>query len=126
MAVHTELGDVERFLLTVPNDTEDAPWMVMSGLESRDTVLLIEILRLHVHRNRLPWYLEAFLKVTMPRPSGGGLLEAAPDILMVEAEDRLRTSWSIPGEGKPPQFVLEVTVESSWDRDTGHKPMIYD
>lgn len=45
---------------------------------------------------------------------------------MVEAEDRLRTSWSIPDEGKAPQFVLEVTVASSWRRDTHEKPRIYE
>lgn len=45
---------------------------------------------------------------------------------MAEAEDRLRTSWHIPREGKPPQFVLEVSSTRSWKRDTVDKPVIYD
>ncbi len=126
MAIHAELSDYERFLLTVPNDTEDAPWMVMSGLQVRDVDLLKAILRLHVKRQGLHWYLESFLKITMPRPGGEGTLEAAPDLLMAEGPDRLRTSWSILDEGKAPQFALEVTVQSSWHRDTEEKPAIYD
>ncbi len=62
----------------------------------------------------------------MPRPDGKGLLIAAPDVLMIEGPDRLRTSWSIPDEVGAPQFVLEVTVSSSWHRDTVEKPRIYD
>jgi len=99
--------------------------MVMADLQVRDVELLRSILLLHVERERLPWYLASYLKISVPRPAVTRLLDAAPDLLMVEAEDRLRTSWNIREEGKPPQFVLEVATGSSWGRDTEDKPLIY-
>ena len=126
MAVQAPLTDLELFLLTTPDDTEDAPWMVMSGLQSREVDVLIDILRLHVQRHRLPWYLETYLQVRMPRPRVSRRLDAAPDLLMVEADDRPRTSWIVRDEGKPPQFVLEVASGSSWERDSEDKPLIYE
>jgi len=126
MVVQSQLAELDRFLLTVADDTEESPWMVMSGVQTRGTDLLLDILRLYVEHTGLPWYLETFLAISMLRPDGARTLEAAPDLLMVEAEDRARSSWSIPDEGKAPQFVLEVTVASSWHRDTVQKPRIYE
>jgi len=126
VAVLPQLSDLDLFLLTVPDDAEDAPWMVMADLQVRDVDLLKPILRLHIARNRLPWYLASYLKITRPRPGSTRLLEAAPDLLVVEAEERLRTSWNVISEGKAPQFVLEMTSKSSWDRDRDEKPSIYD
>lgn len=47
-------SDLEWCLLTTPNDTEDAPWMVMGDLQVRDADLLSAILRLHADRHGLP------------------------------------------------------------------------
>lgn len=77
MAVLSQLSELERFLLTVPDDTEDAPWMVMADLQVRDVDLLKPILRLHIARHRLPWYLASYLKITRSRPGSERLLEAA-------------------------------------------------
>jgi Uma2 family endonuclease len=127
MAVLTELSDLEQFLQTVANDEEDSPWMVMGDLQVRGVDLLKPILLQHAERTHLPWYVASYLLITMPRPLGDAMLEAAPDLLVATAaEDRLRTSWSIPGEGKAPDFVLEVASEKSWGRDNGDKPRIYD
>jgi pyruvate/2-oxoglutarate dehydrogenase complex dihydrolipoamide acyltransferase (E2) component len=123
----SQLSALERFLLTVPDDTEDAPWMVMADLQVRDVDLLKPILRLHIARHRLPWYLASYLKITRPRPGSERLLEAAPDLLVaMGAEERLRTSWNVVHEGKAPQFVIEMTSTSSWERDRDDKPQIYD
>ncbi|MGI8916950.1 MAG: Uma2 family endonuclease, partial [Chloroflexota bacterium] len=127
MAVLSQLSPLERFLLTVADDTEDAPWMVMADLQVRAVDILKPILRLHIARQRLPWYLASYLKITRRRPGSARLLEAAPDLLVaVGGAERLRTSWSIEGEGKPPQFVIEMTSASSWERDRVEKPPIYD
>lgn len=126
MAVLPRLSDLELFLLTVPNDEEDAPWMVMADLQVRDIDLLKPILILHAERNHLRWYVASYLKLTMPRPVGERSLEVAPDLLVAHAEDRLRTSWNIPAEGKAPEFVLEVASTWSWTRDNKDKPPIYD
>lgn len=127
MAVLSQRSELERFLLTVPDDTEDAPWMVMADLQVRDVDLLKPILRLHVARHRLPWYVASYLKITRPRPGSDRLLEAAPDLLVATgAEEHLRTSWNVESEGKAPQFVVEMTSTSSWERDRDDKPRIYD
>ncbi len=54
MLMHAQLTELERFLVTVPDDTVDAPWMVMSDLQSRDTDLLVDILRLYVEEEAMP------------------------------------------------------------------------
>jgi len=120
-----QLSELELFLLTTPNDTEEAPWMVMADVQVRDVDLLKSILRLHIEQRQLPWYLASYLKITMRRPVTGEPLEAAPDLLVTEGEERLRTSWNIAAEGKPPLFVLEVASTKSWGRDTRGKPQIY-
>lgn len=99
--------------------------MVMADLQVRDVELLKSILRLHIDQRRLPWYLASYLKITMRRPVTGEPLEAAPDLLVTEGEERLRTSWNIAAEGKPPLFVLEVASTKSWRRDSRGKPLIY-
>lgn len=119
------LTEEELFLLTVPNDTEEAAWMVMPDYQWRVLELLTSILRLHVSRAKLPWYVMAELLVIMPRPYSSRTLEAAPDLLMAEADDHERTSWNVVEEGQSPAFVLEVVTTDSWTRDTEDKPPIY-
>jgi hypothetical protein len=125
VAVSRALSDLEKFLLSTPDDTEDAPWMVMSGLQSRETHLLMDILRLHVAGHHLHWYLESYLKITLPRPRNEPALAAAPDLLMALTADEPRTSWDIVAERQPPRFVLEVSSPWSWHRDATEKPRIY-
>jgi hypothetical protein len=125
MAVLPQLSELELFLLTVENDEEDAPWMVMADLQVRGVDLLKPILLLHAEQHHLPWYIASYLLITTPRPMGDRTLDAAPDLLVAEAEDSLRTSWSVPAEGKAPEFVLEVSSGKSWGRDWGEKPRIY-
>jgi Uma2 family endonuclease len=109
----------------VPDDTEDAPWMVMADLQVRDVDLLKAILQLHIEQRWLPWYLASYLEITMRRPRGERDLIAAPDLMLAEAEDRLLSSWSVEREGKAPEFALEVSSDQSWARDTKDKPRIY-
>ncbi len=125
MAVLLQLNDIELFLLTTLDDTEEAPWMVMAGLQVRETALLMEILRLHAQHHGLPWYLESYLLVTIPRPGSARLLGAAPDLLMALSTDEPLTSWDIATEGQPPRLVLEVSSPWSWERDRADKPLIY-
>lgn len=125
MAIQHRTSTLDRLLLTTPDDTEDAPWMVMADLQVLAAELLRSILRLHVQRQGLDWYLASYLKVTMRRPDGRPL-DVAPDLLMADGADRLRTSWNVAPEGRPPQFVLEISSSESWRRDTKEKPGIYD
>jgi len=119
------LSDTDWLLLTTPDDTEEAPWMTMPDFQWRVIAMLVSILRRHAHQNGLRWYIAAELKVTMPRAITPRVLDLGPDLLMAEADDRERTSWNVAQEEQPPQFVLEVVTEESWERDSVEKPHLY-
>ena len=125
-AVVPRLSELELFLLTVESDEEDSPWMVMADLQVRGVDLLKPVLLQHAEQHHLPWYVASYLLLSMPRPVGNRTLEAAPDLMVALAKDRLRTSWNVVTEGKAPEFVLEVSSEKSLARDLVDKPPIYD
>jgi len=118
--------DLVQRLRTLPDDTEDAPWMIMADLQWHAVDVLLSALRLYVRERRRPWYLASYLLVQTELPEGGRLPEVAPDVLMVDAVVRERSSWNVLEEGKPPQFVLEVTSRESMVRDAREKVSIYD
>ena len=126
VATQRRFSDTEWLLLTTPDDTEEAPWMVMPETQWRIVALLMSILRLHVRRAGKQWHLGADVKITMPRAIIPRTLDLAPDLMMVEADDAPRTSWNVIREGRVPAFVLEVVTEESWDRDTVEKPLLYE
>lgn len=117
----------ELFLLTTPDDTEDALWMVTPEYQWNIVNLLMSVLRLHIARQELPWYIAAELLVVAPiRPGNRRSLSVAPDLLVAEADSRERVSWKIAEEGAAPAFVLEVVTAESLDRDLDEKPEIYE
>ncbi len=126
MAALRQFSDDELLLLTTPDDTEEAPWMVMPDFQWRVVSLLMSILGLYVRRTGQRWYLGAELKVTMPRPAGQRALDLGPDMMMAEADDAVRDSWNVRVEGEPPLFVLEVVTDESRARDMDEKPILYD
>ena len=126
MVTRRQLSDTEWLLLTTPDDTEEAPWMVVPEFQWRVVALLMSILRLYVRRRGLRWHLAAELKITMPRRIIPRSLDLAPDLMIVEADDAPRTSWDVQVEGQVPPFVLEVVTKDSWERDTVEKPLLYD
>lgn len=126
MAVVSHLNDKELALLTMPDDTEEAPWLIMADVQVRAVDLLKSILALHARRQRLSWYLASYLKITTARPGSGGPLDVAPDLLVAWGAERLRPSWNVSAEGKAPEFVLEVASASSWERDAQEKPLVYE
>ena len=53
--------------------------------------------------------------------------QIAPDVLVVfDVEDRVRDSYVVWREGKPPDFVLEISSNRSWRRDRIEKRTIYE
>ncbi|MGH2346736.1 MAG: Uma2 family endonuclease [Chloroflexota bacterium] len=113
------------WLADIPNDTEEAPWMVMPDYQLWALHLLLSILRRHRAERRLRWYIGAELWVTLPRPSLPNL-EVAPDLFVAEGDTRRRTSWNVREEGQPPRFVLEIVTGASWLRDTTEKVALYE
>ena len=61
---------------------------------------------------------------------GGHRAEAtrlAPDLLVsFGAPKRLRGSYAVWEEGKPPDFALEILSDSTWRRDVREKPGLYE
>ncbi len=112
-------------LVAAVDDTNEAPWMTMPEFQSLVIALVSGILRLHNRRRHLGWHVSTELGVSMPKPEGSGTLTLGPDLFVVEADEGLRTSWSIPAEGRPPRFVLEVVTAESIERDTAQKPGYY-
>ena len=55
MVTRRQLSDTEWLLLTTPDDTEEAPWMVVPELQWRVVALLMSVLRLYVRRRGLRW-----------------------------------------------------------------------
>lgn len=125
MAIRYPVQDRDYLLLTTPDDTEDAPWMVMGDPQWHAVDQIMSILNLHGRRQRLPWYTASYMKITMRRPDGRPL-DAAPDAFKVDADRRWRQSYDIDAEGEPPEFVLEVVSPWSYQRDLEEKPTIYD
>jgi Uma2 family endonuclease len=109
----------------IPNDTEEAPWMVMPDYQLWALHLLLSILRRHRAAQHPRWYIGAELWVTRPGP-GMANLEVAPDLFVAEGDSASRTSWNVGTEGQPPRFVLEIVTGASWLRDTTEKPVLYE
>jgi hypothetical protein len=105
MVTPRQLSDTEWLLLTTPDDTQEAPWMVVPEVQWRVVALLMSVLRLYVRRRGLRWHLAAALKITMPRQIIPRSLDLAPDLMVIEADDAPRTSWDVRVEGQVPPFV---------------------
>ncbi len=53
--------------------------------------------------------------------------QIAPDVLAVfDVDDRVRDSYVVWREGKPPDFVMEISSNRSWRRDRTEKRTIYE
>jgi len=126
MGVPQQLTDTEWLLLTTPDDTEEAPWMVNPGFQSRIVALLVSILRRYARRQPQPWYIEPELKVVMPRQIIRLDLDLGPDLLLAQTEDVTRDSWDLEKEGGPPFLVIEVVTKDSRKRDLEAKPRLYE
>lgn len=116
---------ITDWLADVPDDTEEAPWVVMPDYQLWAISLLLSILRRHRRAQGLRWYIGSELWVALGRPGRADLL-VAPDLFVAEADPHSRTSWDIHEEGQPPRFVLEIVTEASWRRDTVEKVRVYD
>ena len=53
----------ELFMLLLPDDTEDAPWMVMGDLQFWSAAQFAASLRSYAHRCGLAWYVASMLPI---------------------------------------------------------------
>ncbi len=123
---HEPLTETEFFLLTVPDDTEEQPWMVMGDPQFWSAMEFAATLESYRRRHNLPWYVAGMLPILYRRPTGRKG-QVAPDVLVARGIDQhARHSYDLDAEGVFPGFVLELLSPSSIDHDLTDKLRLYD
>ncbi len=115
----------DLFMLTLDDDTEDAPWMVMGDLQFWSASGFAHSLRNYAHKQGLPWYVASMLPINYDWPNAARKKTLAPDTFVAFVPERSRTSYDREAEGVFPPFVLEVVSPSSTARDEREKRHAY-
>jgi len=124
LAVPTLSPTEWQFLRTIADDTQDAPWRVMSEPQWRSASALFWSLEVYARTHPVAWHPGAMLRLTY-RPHGARRRkQVAPDVFAAVVPLEGRDSLAIDREGMPP-FVLEVVSSSSVKRDLEEKTEIY-
>ncbi len=121
----TAEGEADLFMLTVPDDTKDAPWMVMGDARFWAASSLAHSLHTYAHRQGLPWYVASMLPINYTWTTFPRVRTVAPDVFVSFVEDHPRQSYDLAAEGVFPPLVLEVVSPSSVERDLEEKHAIY-
>ena len=116
----------DLFMLTLDDDTENAPWMVMGDLQFWSASSFAHALRNYAHTQHLPWYVASMLPTEYDWPEAARKKKLAPDTFVAFVPDRPRTTYDLATEGVFPAFVLEVVSPSSTARDEREKRRAYD
>jgi Uma2 family endonuclease len=122
----TALSPEEFILLTIEDDTEEAPWMVMGDPQITVASNMLLTLRAYARRRSLPWYVASMLPIRFTRPGTTVKGTLAPDLFVAFADDHPRRSFDIDEEGGFPPFVLEVLSPESTVRDMDLKVQAYE
>lgn len=120
---------LDEYLPPIPDDTEEAPWMVVSTPQWHATDAFYNALDLHAQAYDPPWLVAALLGIRYrPNPPSPHREKLAPDVMVafVPDADRPRTTYDVDEEGLPPAFVLEVVSPESQRRDLEVKPRRYE
>ena len=122
----TALSPEEFILLTIEDDTEEAPWMVMGDPQMTAVSNVLPTLRAYARRRSLPWYVASMLPIRFVRPGTAIKGTLAPDLFVAFVDNRSRQSFDIDREGGFPPFVLEVLSPESTSRDVDLKVSAYE
>ena len=125
----TKAQQDDLFMLTLEDDTEEAPWMVMGDLQFWSASGLAHALRGYQHEQGLAWYVASMLPILYRWPLGaakGQKRQLAPDTFVAFVDEHSRTSYDLEQEGSFPPFVLEVVSPSSVERDLSEKRTAYE
>lgn len=115
----------DLFMLTLEDDTEDAPWMVMGDLQFWSASSFAHSLRNYAHERGLPWYVASMLPIEYEWPDAARKKVLSPDTFVAFAPEHARTSFDVVVEKDFPPFVLEVVSRSSTKRDEREKRKAY-
>lgn len=114
------------FMVTLEDDTEDAPWMTIGDLQFWSASGFAHSLRDYARARSLGWYVASMLPILFPWPGLARKRQLSPDTFVAFAPDRPRSSFDIGVEGGFPPFVLEVVSPSSIERDEVEKREAYE
>lgn len=112
-------------MLSLEDDTEDAPWMTMGDLQFWSATSFAHSLRSYAHEQELGWYVASMLPITYTLPPSPLKRQLSPDTFVAFVEERSRASFDLEAEGAFPPFVLEVVSPSSVTRDQHDKRRVY-
>jgi Uma2 family endonuclease len=113
------------FMLTLEDDTEDAPWMVMGDLQFWSASGFAHSLRTYGHEMGFGWYVGGMLPIQFIYPGTYRKRTLAPDVMVAFTPEKRHTSYDVTVEGAFPPFVLEVVSPSSVARDEEEKLEAY-
>lgn len=114
------------FMLTLEDDTEDAPWMTMGDLQFWSASGFAHSLRDYARAHGLGWYVASMLPIFFPWPKSTRKHQLSPDTFVAFVPDHPRSSFDTVAEGGFPPFVLEVVSPSSTERDEVDKREAYE
>ena len=115
--LHGTLTPEQFILLTIEDDTEEAPWIMMGDPQMRAISSFYPALYYHMRAAHPDWYVASMLPIRFWRPRTHVVGQLGPDAFVAVAEDRPRQSYDLTAGENPPAFVLEVLSPASVARD---------
>ena len=116
----------DLFMLTLENDTKDAPWMTMGDLQFWSASTFAHSLRNYAHEQGLPWYVASMHPIKYTWAHSKRRHQLAPDVYVAFRPEHPRSSYRVAVEGSFPPFVLEVVSPESATRDQITKRTAYE
>jgi Uma2 family endonuclease len=116
----------QHFMLTLEDDTEEKPWMVMGDLQFWSASSFAHSLRIYSRDRQLGWYVASMLPILYTWPGVVGKKQLAPDAFVAFVDDHPRQIYDVEIEGSFPPFILEVVSPSSSARDEVEKRQAYE
>ena len=114
------------FMMTLEDDTEDAPWMTMGDLQFWSASGFAHSLRDYARALGLGWYMASMLPILSRWPGLARKRQLSPDTFVAFVPEHPRSSFDTDIEGDFPPFVLEVVSPSSIERDEIEKREAYE
>jgi Uma2 family endonuclease len=113
-------------MVTLADDTEEAPWMTMGDLQFWSASSFAHSLRNYARRRQLGWYVASMLPIDYRWKNLSVKKRVSPDGFVAFVPEHARQSFDAEEEGGFPPFVVEVVSPSSIYRDEEEKRQVYD
>jgi Uma2 family endonuclease len=115
----------DLFMLTLDDDTEEAPWMVMGDLQFDAASSFKHSLHVYARTHNVSWYVATMVPIRYRWKGSRRKRQLASDGFVAFVPDHPRSSYDLEVEGVFPAFVLEVVSPESVKRDEQDKLRAY-